>query len=155
MFDRQATALIRPAVTWLARHLAGAGVGANALTFVGFGLGGHLLEMCRGSGLSARVQLAQMPLIPSAVAFAQQGIATGASTRNWAAYGHEVQWPGSAPEWQRALLTDPQTSGGLLVACAPDTVDAVLAIFRAEGFGDAAVVGEIVASSTTPRLVVA
>ena len=116
--------------------------GVHAMTDVtGFGLAGHLLEMCRGSGLSARVDLAQVPLIGSAVAFAQQGIVTGASTRNWAAYGHEVQWPGSAPEWQRALLTDPQTSGGLLVSCSPEAADAVLQAFHSEGFDIAAVVG--------------
>lgn len=116
--------------------------GVHAMTDVtGFGLAGHLLEMCRGSGLSARVDLAQVPLIASAVAFAQQGIATGASTRNWAAYGHEVLWPAGAPEWQRALLTDPQTSGGLLVSCSPEAAEAVLQAFRRAGFDSAAVVG--------------
>ncbi len=116
--------------------------GVHAMTDVtGFGLAGHLLEICRGSGLSARVDLAQVPLIASAVAFAQQGMATGASTRNWAAYGHEVQWPGSAPDWQRALLTDPQTSGGLLVSCSADAADTVLQTFRSAGFDSAAVVG--------------
>jgi len=116
--------------------------GVHAMTDVtGFGLAGHLLEMCRGSNLSARVDLAQVPLIASAAAFAQQGMATGASTRNWAAYGHEVQWPAGAPAWQRALLTDPQTSGGLLVSCDADALDTVLHTFRSAGFDGAAVVG--------------
>jgi len=116
--------------------------GVHAMTDVtGFGLAGHLLEMCRGSRLSARIDLAQVPLIASAVAFARQGMATGASTRNWAAYGHEVQWPSDAPEWQRALLTDPQTSGGLLVSCSADVADTVLQTFRSADFDSAAVVG--------------
>ena len=116
--------------------------GVHAMTDVtGFGLAGHLLEMCRGSGLSARINLAQVPLIASAVEFAQQGMATGASTRNWAAYGAEVQWPSGGPEWQRTLLTDPQTSGGLLVSCHADALDTVLRTFRSAGFDSAAVVG--------------
>ncbi|MCO5112209.1 MAG: selenide, water dikinase SelD, partial [Burkholderiaceae bacterium] len=87
--------------------------GVHAMTDVtGFGLAGHLLEICRGSQLSAQIVLENLPLIASAVAWAKEGIATGASGRNWAAYGAEVHWPETAPEWQRTLLTDPQTSGG-------------------------------------------
>ena len=120
--------------------------GVHAMTDVtGFGLAGHLLEVCRGSGLHAVLELARLPLIAQAVAFAQQGIATGASGRNWAAYGSEVAWPEAAPLWQRQLLTDPQTSGGLLVSCAPDAVPAVLAAFTAAGAGQACVVGQMVA----------
>ena len=57
-------------------------------------------------------------------------VATGASTRNWASYGAEVELPADAPEWQRKLVTDPQTSGGLLIACAAETVEAVQAAIR-------------------------
>ncbi len=121
--------------------------GVRAMTDVtGFGLAGHLLEICRGSQLSAQVNLAQVPLIASAVEFARQGMATGASARNWAAYGSAVQWPSTAPEWQRALLTDPQTSGGLLVSCHPDAAAAVLAAFRSAGFDAAAAIGHMQAN---------
>ena len=118
--------------------------GVHAMTDVtGFGLAGHLLEICRGSGVSARVELAQLPLIASAVALAKAGTATGASARNWAAYGQEVQWPASAFDWQRTLLTDPQTSGGLLVSCDAAAAEAVLGTFRNAGFDSAAAVGVV------------
>ena len=116
--------------------------GVHAMTDVtGFGLAGHLLEICRGSGVSARLELAHLPLIENAVVLAKQGTATGASARNWAAYGDAVQWPASAADWQRTLLTDPQTSGGLLVSCDASAADAVLDTFRSAGFDSAAVVG--------------
>jgi selenide,water dikinase len=130
--------------------------GVHAMTDVtGFGLAGHLLEICRGSGLSAHVALADLPLIAEAAAFAQDGIVTGASGRNWAAYGGSVVWPASAPAWMQALASDPQTSGGLLVGCAPEAVGEVLAAFAREGFEQAAVVGELVApgSGGVPELV--
>lgn len=118
--------------------------GVHAMTDVtGFGLAGHLLEICRGSGLSARIALAQLPFIARAVQLAQEGTATGASARNWAAYGTEVQWPLQAPDWQRTLLTDPQTSGGLLVSCSAKAASAVLAAFIGAGFDCAAVVGQM------------
>ena len=118
--------------------------GVHAMTDVtGFGLAGHLLEICRGSGLSARVELAQLPLIASAVQWARKGVATGASGRNWAAYGSDVDWPADAPEWQRTLCTDPQTSGGLLVSCAESAASAVLQAFHASGFEAACVVGRM------------
>ena len=118
--------------------------GVHAMTDVtGFGLAGHLLEICRGSKLSAHIDLESLPLIASAVAWAKDGVATGASGRNWAAYGAEVHWPETAPEWQRTLLTDPQTSGGLLVSCAPGAVDAVLRAFHGDGFAQAAIVGRM------------
>ncbi len=118
--------------------------GVHAMTDVtGFGLAGHLLEICRGSGLSARVELAQLPLIASAVHWACEGVATGASGRNWAAYGSDVDWPASASEWQRTLCTDPQTSGGLLVSCAESAAPAVLQAFHGSGFAQACVVGRM------------
>ncbi|SFM57882.1 selenide, water dikinase SelD [Variovorax sp. OV329] len=109
----------------------------------GFGLAGHLLEMCRGADLSAEVSLARLPLIEVAAGFAAQGIVTGASGRNWGGYGSEVDWPAAAPEWQRAMVSDPQTSGGLLVSCAPDAVDAVLSAFAGAGFEQAALIGHM------------
>jgi len=116
--------------------------GVHAMTDVtGFGLAGHLLEVCRGSGLSAQVHLAQVPVIEAAARFAADGVVTGASARNWAAYGADVAWAPGAPEWQRHLLTDPQTSGGLLVSCRPDALASVLDTFGQAGFAAAAAIG--------------
>ncbi len=116
--------------------------GVHALTDVtGFGLLGHLAEICRGSQLHAHVDFSRVPLIDGVAALAEQGMATGASGRNWASYGAEVTLAPGVDPLARTLLTDPQTSGGLLVACAPDTVSAVLEIFRGEGFDRAAAIG--------------
>jgi selenide,water dikinase len=116
----------------------------HAMTDVtGFALLGHLLEMCRGSKLGATIHYAQLPILPTALELAQQGYATGAAERNWASYGAEVNLPNDFPEWQRKLLCDPQTSGGLLVACAPSAVDKILAVFHADGFAAACVVGQM------------
>jgi selenide,water dikinase len=129
--------------------------GVHALTDVtGFGLAGHALEMARGAGLQVHLDWPAVPLLPGVRALAAQGYVTGASGRNWAGYGHDVSLPGAFAPEDRALLTDPQTSGGLLVACEPGSVDAVLAIFRRHGFDAAAVVGRCEAA-VQPRLVVA
>jgi selenide,water dikinase len=127
--------------------------GVHAMTDVtGFGLAGHALEMARGAGLTVRLDWAGVPLLPEVRALAGQGFVTGASGRNWTSYGAEVALSeGFAPE-DRALLTDPQTSGGLLVACAPSAAEEVLATFRRHGFADAAVVGSV--AEGAPRLVV-
>lgn len=116
--------------------------GVHALTDVtGFGLLGHLLEMCRGSGLAAGLQFGQVPVLPVALALAQQGYGPGAIERNLASYGHEVDFAAHLEVWQQRLLADAQTSGGLLAAVAPEAVDEVLAIFYRSGFGQAAVIG--------------
>jgi selenide,water dikinase len=118
--------------------------GVHALTDVtGFGLAGHLLEICRGSKLAAELDFRKIPVIEEARAFLEQGVATGASDRNWSGYGHEVQMAGHAEAWKQKLLTDPQTSGGLLVACAPEAVDEVVRAFAAKGFQSAAVIGKL------------
>jgi len=120
--------------------------GVHAMTDVtGFGLAGHLLEICRGSGLAAQLRFADLPFIEDALHWAKQGTATGASARNWAGYGEEIRLPGDMPDWQRALLTDPQTSGGLLVACAAEVEAQVLAEFTKQGFDAARRVGRMVA----------
>ena len=117
----------------------------HALTDVtGFGLLGHLLEICRGSSAGATIDFARIPLHPGVLELARAGLFTGASGRNWAGYSHDVELGGAIGKAEQALLTDPQTSGGLLVACAPGAVASVLAIFRDEGFGDAAVIGEMI-----------
>ena len=124
----------------------GAMPGVHAMTDVtGFGLAGHLLEVCRGSGLAAQVGLDAIPLIDEARVFASDGIVTGASGRNWAAYGEAVNFPVDAPGWMQAMVSDPQTSGGLLVSCSPGAVQDVLAAFRQAGFEQAAVVGTLAA----------
>ena len=120
----------------------------HALTDVtGFGLLGHLLEIAKGSNAGAKLRWDAIPVLPQALDFAGEGIATGASGRNWTGYGSRVKLGPNINEARKALLTDPQTSGGLLVACAPEAVDEVLAIFRSEGFDEAAVVGEMVAGA--------
>ena len=129
--------------------------GVHALTDVtGFGLAGHALEMARGARCEVRLDWAAVPLMPGVRALAGQGCITGASGRNWAGYGADVTLPSSFAAEDRALLTDPQTSGGLLVSCAPDALDEVLAIFQRHGFAGAAVVGSVAATNTAPRLVV-
>ncbi|WP_063900022.1 selenide, water dikinase SelD [Burkholderia ubonensis] len=118
--------------------------GVHALTDVtGFGLLGHTLELARGAGLTARVRYAALPWLAGVEAFAAAGVFTGASGRNWTAYGADVRLGDALPPVAQALLTDPQTSGGLLVACSHDAVDDVLACFRADGFDRAAVIGEM------------
>jgi selenide,water dikinase len=117
--------------------------GVHAVTDVtGFGLLGHALEMCRGAGLTARIT-AGPPLLAGVEALARAGVRTGASTRNWASYGEAVRLPADLADWKRDLLTDPQTSGGLLIAVAADAAEAVLDLVRARGFAAAAVVGEL------------
>ncbi|MDB5838791.1 MAG: selD [Herminiimonas sp.] len=118
--------------------------GVHALTDVtGFGLLGHLLELARGAKLTARLEMGRVPLLPQVQRLAENGFVTGASGRNWAGYGHDVSLAEGVSPIQQMLLTDPQTSGGLLVSCDPGSVDEVLAIFRREGFDHAAVIGEM------------
>jgi selenide,water dikinase len=121
--------------------------GVHALTDVtGFGLLGHLLEVCRGSGVRARVQWKSVPLLADARTLASTGFVTGGSARNWQGYGQFVELTTHGAV-EQAILTDPQTSGGLLVACAPESVDEVLDCFRRDGFQRASVIGEIEAGS--------
>src|SRR4051794_39598916 len=127
--------------------------GVHALTDVtGFGLAGHLLEILRGSKLAGEVRFDALPVIAEALEWVKQGLATGASERNWKGYGAEVDLPSGAPDWMRKLLTDPQTSGGLLVSCAPEAVRATLQAFRQKGFNDARVIGKVYAGE--PRMAV-
>jgi selenide,water dikinase len=118
--------------------------GVHALTDVtGFGLLGHLLELARGAQLQAQLDMAAIPLLPGVLQLAHDGYFTGASGRNWDAYGKDVTLDAAISDAQRALLTDPQTSGGLLVSCDPGAVDEVLALFAREGFAEAAVIGSM------------
>ena len=118
--------------------------GVHAITDVtGFGLAGHALEMARGAGVAVHIDWARVPLLPGVEQLAAQGFVTGASARNWAGYGADVQLAAGLPATAQALVSDPQTSGGLLVACASEAVGDVLAVFEREGFEHAAVVGSV------------
>lgn len=128
--------------------------GVHALTDVtGFGLAGHALELARGAKLTLEIDWRSVPVLEGVRELAQAGLLTGASGRNWAGYGADVVLPDGFPEAERGLLTDPQTSGGLLVACAPETVDAVLGVFRRHGFAEAAVIGQATTGGSAALMV--
>ena len=120
--------------------------GVHAMTDVtGFGLLGHLVEICKGSGVKAVLDYAALPILPNALDYAARGCITGASARNWAGYGDSVVLdPERFGDIERALLTDPQTSGGLLISCAPEIATDVLSVFLQQGFNYASVIGEMV-----------
>jgi selenide,water dikinase len=127
--------------------------GVHAVTDVtGFGLLGHALEMARGSGLAVELTPAP-PLLTGVESLVREGVRTGASGRNWASYGHGVDLPHDVPDWRRDLLTDPQTSGGLLISVAADQAEAVLDLARRDGFADAAVVGRVAEGAARVRVV--
>jgi selenide, water dikinase len=129
--------------------------GVHALTDVtGFGLAGHALELARGAGLAVTIDWKRVPILPGVPELAAAGHVTGASGRNWTGYGADVQLPAGFTDAQRALLTDPQTSGGLLVSCSPQAADQVLATFRRHGFEAASVIGEIAERGSAPLLTV-
>lgn len=118
--------------------------GVHAMTDVtGFGLAGHTLELCQGANLHARLNYGTLPFIPQALDQVKHGIKTGASGRNWAAYGEHIALEAGLPDEAAALLSDPQTSGGLLVACAPEAADEVLKLFHSNGFAHATRVGHL------------
>lgn len=116
----------------------------HALTDVtGFGILGHGLEVARGSGTRLVIDRAALPLLSRAGELAQAGFVTGASHRNWAAYGAEVTLPDGMPDWQRHLLTDPQTSGGLLVALDAEAAEGWVQRLRGAGYPLAAIIGRV------------
>ncbi len=128
--------------------------GVHALTDVtGFGLAGHVLELARGANASVVIDWARVPLLPGVRALAAQGFVTGASGRNWAGYGKDIALPAGFAAEDKALLTDPQTSGGLLVSCDAAALPEVRAIFKRHGFAVVADIGEVVAAGAA-RLVV-
>ncbi len=130
--------------------------GVHALTDVtGFGLAGDVLELARGAKAQVQIDWAQVPLLSGVRQLASSGFVTGASGRNWQGYGSEIALPDGFAAQDRALLSDPQTSGGLLVSCDPAAMDKVLAVFKRHGFNGASVVSEVVAAKDGgPRLVV-
>lgn len=119
--------------------------GVHAVTDVtGFGLAGHALEMARGAGLAIEIDTAALPLLDGVEALARDGVRTGASTRNLDAYGEFLDLPTGYEAFRRDILTDPQTSGGLLISVAADQADAVLTLAREAGFHQAAMIGRVV-----------
>jgi len=126
----------------------------HAITDVtGFGLMGHALEMARGSGLSVEIDASAVPFLSRAVEWAQGGFITGASKRNWASYGEHIRLPAGLPQWQADLLTDPQTSGGLLVSCKAADAARLCEQIRAAGYPLASVVGRLEAGAPEVRVI--
>ena len=118
--------------------------GVHALTDVtGFGLAGHALELARGALCQVHIDWARVPLLDGVRQLAGQGFVTGASARNWAGYGAEISLPQGFADVDQALLSDPQTSGGLLVSCDPSSVPDVIEIFKRHGFEAAAQIGQV------------
>lgn len=114
----------------------------HAMTDItGFGLLGHLSEVCQGSHVAARLDLGAVPMLSAGRELAQAGVNTGATGRNRAEFSAGVALPGDLPDWQNNMLYDPQTAGPLLVACDPGAADEVLALFHARGFDAAAIIG--------------
>ena len=125
----------------------------HAMTDVtGFGLAGHALEICRASELSASLDMAAVPLIDAARALVCEGVVTGASARNWASYGQSVALDPGLADWQRALLTDPQTSGGLLIACDPAAVATIRQVVMATQNTEAHIIGQMEAGQPQLRV---
>ena len=142
------TTLLNRVGTELAKDFA-----VHAMTDVtGFGLLGHALEMARGASKTITIKAQALPWLTEAAMLAQKGFITGASGRNWKSYDTNVALPTDTPEWQRHLYCDPQTSGGLLVACAPDRADALLKTIVASGYPAARIIGEV--KDGEPRIVV-
>jgi len=126
----------------------------HAITDVtGFGLLGHALEMARGSKLSITLHADDVPLLVDAAMLAKEGHVTGASHRNWASYSAGVALPPECPDWKRHLLTDPQTSGGLLVACAPERSAAILRSIQDAGYPAARIIGKAGVGEPMVRIV--
>jgi selenide,water dikinase len=120
--------------------------GVHALTDVtGFGLLGHTLEMCRGASLTLHIDWNALPVFPAAIELAERGIVTGASGRNWQSYGSNVTLPAAFPEWQRDVLCDPQTSGGLLIASESSAVPGILDLLKRRHYASACAIGEFAA----------
>ncbi len=125
--------------------------GVNAVTDItGFGLIGHLLELCEGANLAATVEWDKLPILPAALGYAQNGYNTGAANRNWASFGDNVTVPDGMEQWQKNMLADPQTSGGLMVTCPADRAGQVLSLFHEQGYSYASVVGSM--TSDEPHL---
>ena len=126
----------------------GTKIEVHAMTDVtGFGLLGHLSEVCQGSGVGAKLYLDNIPMLPAGRELAESGINTGAANRNREDFNGGVDLPENLPQWCDNMLYDPQTAGPLLVACAPSAANDILALFHRKGYSAAAVIGECKAGS--------
>jgi selenide,water dikinase len=135
-------------------HMLAQDEGVHGVTDVtGFGLLGHGLELARGGEVSLDVEYGRIPFLAQAEALAKAGYATGASGRNWASYGDGVVLPPDLPDWQRTLLTDPQTSGGLLVACAAGRAESVRAAIEEAGYSRTRIIGSVASGDPVIRIV--
>jgi selenide,water dikinase len=119
----------------------------------GFGLLGHSLELARGGGISLDIRYDRVPFLAQAEALAEAGYATGASQRNWSSYGEGIVLPPELPAWRRTLLTDPQTSGGLLVACAAARAESIRATIEGAGYPRASIIGSVANGDPVVRIV--
>jgi selenide,water dikinase len=119
----------------------------------GFGLLGHGLELARGGGVRLKIEQARIPFLARAEALAETGYITGASGRNWESYGDQIVLPPGLPAWRRALLTDPQTSGGLLVACKAERAEPIRAMIEAAGYPRAGIIGTVTAGEPAVQIV--
>lgn len=129
-------------------------VGVHAMTDVtGFGLLGHAIEICKSSHTEGHINYQDIQILPGVKKLAEHGCITGASGRNWASYGQQVELASHLSDLDRAILTDPQTSGGLLVACHPDALDAVLQVFKEEGLGQASMIGSLLPAQSEATVV--
>jgi selenide,water dikinase len=97
--------------------------------------------VARGSDVALTVRFADLPFLSDAEHLAQQNFVTGASNRNWASYAESINLPANLGEWQRQLLTDPQTSGGLLVACDQNRAVEVTKLIADRGYPHARIIG--------------
>jgi selenide,water dikinase len=127
----------------LGAELADFGAVSAVTDVTGFGLIGHALEMSRGAGLGVEIDAGAPALLADAEALVRAGVRTGASARNWASYGADVLIEGDLADWRRDLLTDPQTSGGLLIAVDPRSADRLLALAHDRGFLASRIVGRV------------
>jgi selenide,water dikinase len=126
----------------------------HAITDVtGFGLLGHALEVARGSNLTLTIRASEVPLLNEAARLAQQSFVTGASHRNWASYSKGVELPANCPDWQRHLLTDPQTSGGLLIACSHEKASAIAQRIKGAGYPLTKIIGHAEVGAASVRVV--
>jgi selenide,water dikinase len=126
----------------------------HAMTDVtGFGLLGHSLEMARGGGVSLKISFARVPFLAQAERLAEAGFATGASARNWASYGDGIRLSADLSAWRRTLLTDPQTSGGLLIACAPERAETIRATIEGAGYPRASIIGSVASGDAEVHIV--
>ncbi len=135
-------------------NLAGAAFanidGVKAMTDVtGFGLLGHLSEMCQGAGVQAQVNFADVPKLPGVEEYIAQGAVPGGTGRNFASYGHLM---GEMPDEWRSLLCDPQTSGGLLLAVTPEAEQEVQAAAAEYGITLTSIGGLVEARAGRPMI---